>query len=162
MAIKSQKDFFSGILFTVVGVAFAWGATNYSIGNGARMGPGYFPLILGICMAVLGGIITFKALVVETPDGDKIGTWAWKPLFFIIAANLIFGLLLGGLPSIKFPAFGLIAAIFALTFVASMAGEEFNFKEVTILAVVLSIMSYAAFILLLKLQFPVWPTFLTN
>jgi hypothetical protein len=162
MAIKSQKDFFSGLLFTVVGVAFAWGATNYSIGNGARMGPGYFPLILGICMAVLGGIITFKALVVETPDGDKIGSWAWKPLFFIIAANLIFGLLLGGLPSIKFPAFGLIAGIFALTFVASMAGEEFNFKEVTILAVVLSIMSYAAFILLLKLQFPVWPTFLTN
>ena len=164
MAIKSQKDFFSGLLFTVVGVAFAWGATNYSIGTGARMGPGYFPLILGVCMAVLGGIITFKALVVESPDGsgDKIGTWAWKPLFFIIAANLIFGLLLGGLPSIKFPAFGLIAAIFALTFVASLAGDEFNFKEVTILAIVLSVMSYAAFILLLKLQFPVWPTFLTN
>jgi Tripartite tricarboxylate transporter TctB family len=164
MAIKSQKDFFSGVLFTAVGVAFAWGATNYSVGTGARMGPGYFPLILGICMAILGGIITFKALVVEPADGagDKIGTWAWKPLFFIIAANLIFGLLLGGLPSIKFPAFGLIAAIFALTFVASLAGDEFNFKEVTILAVVLSIMSYAAFILLLKLQFPVWPTFLTN
>jgi Tripartite tricarboxylate transporter TctB family len=164
MAIKSQRDFFSGLLFTVVGVAFAWGATNYSVGTGARMGPGYFPLILGVCMAVLGAIITFKALVVESAhgDGDKIGTWAWKPLFFIIAANLIFGLLLGGLPSIKFPAFGLIAAIFALTFVASLAGDEFNFKEVTILAVVLSIMSYAAFILLLKLQFPVWPTFLTS
>jgi Tripartite tricarboxylate transporter TctB family len=164
MAIKSQKDFFSGLLFMAVGVAFAWGATNYSVGTGARMGPGYFPLILGIFMAVLGAIITFKALVVESvhADGDKIGTWAWKPLFFIIAANLIFGLLLGGLPSIKFPAFGLIAAIFALTFVASLAGDEFNFKEVTILAVVLSIMSYAAFILLLKLQFPVWPTFLTN
>jgi hypothetical protein len=160
MAIKSQKDFFSGLLFTAIGVGFAWGATNYSVGTGARMGPGYFPLILGICMAVLGGIITFKALVVESPDGsgDKIGSWAWKPLFFIIAANL----LLGGLPSIKFPAFGLIAAIFALTFVASLAGDEFNFKEVTILAIVLSIMSYAAFILLLKLQFPVWPAFLTN
>jgi len=163
MAIKSQKDFFSGLLFTAVGVAFAWGATNYSVGTGARMGPGYFPLILGIFMAILGAVITFKALVVEPADGagDKIGTWAWKPLFFIIAANLIFGLLLGGLPSIKFPAFGLIAAIFALTFVASLAGDEFNFKEVTILAVILSIMSYAAFILLLKLQFPVWPTFLT-
>ena len=164
MAIKSQKDFFSGLLFTAVGVAFAWGATNYSVGTGARMGPGYFPLILGICMAVLGGIITFKALVVESPDGsgDKIGSWAWKPLFFIIAANLVFGLSIGGLPSIKLPAMGLIFGIFALTFIASNAGEEFKFKEVTILAVILSIMSYAAFILLLKLQFPVWPTFLTN
>ncbi len=162
MAIKSQKDFFSGLLFMAVGIAFAWGATNYTVGTGARMGPGYFPLLLGICMAVLGGVITFKALVVETPDGDKIGSIAWKPLFFIIAANLIFGLLLGGLPSIKFPAFGLILAIFALTFVASMAGDEFKFKEVFILAIILCVMSYGAFILLLKLQFPVWPAFLTN
>ena len=162
MAIKSQKDFFSGVLFMAVGIAFAWGATNYTVGTGARMGPGYFPMLLGICMAVLGAVITFKALVVETPDGDKIGSIAWKPLFFIIAANLIFGLLLGGLPSIKFPAFGLILAIFALTFVASLAGDDFKFKEVFILAIILCIMSYGAFILLLKLQFPVWPAFLTN
>ncbi len=161
MAIKSQKDFFSGLLFTAVGVAFAWGATNYSVGTGARMGPGYFPLILGVCMAILGAIITFKALVVETADGEKIGAFAWKPLFFIIAANLVFGISLGGLPSIKLPAMGLIFGIFALTFIASKAGDEFKFKEVTILAVILSIMSYAAFILLLKLQFPVWPAFLT-
>ena len=162
MAIKSQKDFFSGLLFMAVGIAFAWGATNYTVGTGARMGPGYFPLLLGICMAVLGGVITFKALVVETPDGDKIGSIAWKPLFYIIAANLIFGILLGGLPSIKLPAFGLIVGIFALTFVASMAGDEFKFKEVLILAIILCVLSYAAFILLLKLQFPVWPAFLTN
>ena len=162
MAIKSQKDFFSGLLFMAVGIAFAYGATNYTVGTGARMGPGYFPMLLGICMAVLGAVITFKALVVETPDGDKIGSIAWKPLFFIIAANLIFGLLLGGLPSIKFPAFGLILAIFALTFVASLAGDEFKFKEVFILAIILCIMSYGAFILLLKLQFPVWPWFITG
>ncbi len=161
MVIKSQKDFFSGLLFMAVGVAFAWGATNYNVGTGARMGPGYFPLILGILMAVLGGVITFKALVVETETGDKIGAWAWKPLFFIIAANLIFGLLLAGMPSIGFPAFGLIVAIYVLTFVASLAGEEFSFKATFILATVLSIMSYAAFILLLKLQFPVWPAFFT-
>lgn len=161
MVIKSQKDFFSGLLFIAVGVAFAWGATTYNVGTGARMGPGYFPLILGICMAILGGVIMFNALVVETEDGDKIGSWAWKPLFFIIAANLLFGLLLAGLPSIGFPAFGLIVAIFALTFVASLAGEEFSFKAVFVLATILSIMSYAAFILLLKLQFPVWPAFLT-
>ncbi|MEY4267683.1 MAG: hypothetical protein RIS90_2218 [Pseudomonadota bacterium] len=162
MNIKSQKDFFSGLLFTAVGVAFAWGATKYSIGTGARMGPGYFPLMLGILMAVLGGVITFKALVVETEDGDKVGGWAWKPLFFIIAANLLFGLMLGGLPSIKFPAFGLIAGIYALTFVASLAGEEFKPKEVAVLATILAIMSYLAFIVLLKLQFPVWPAFITG
>jgi hypothetical protein len=149
-------------MFTAVGVAFAWGATKYSLGTGARMGPGYFPMMLGVLMAVLGGVITFKAMVIETEDGDKVGSWAWKPLLFIIAANLLFGLMLGGLPSIKFPAFGLIVGIYALTFVASLAGEEFKFKEVIVLATVLAIMSYLAFIVLLKLQFPVWPAFITG
>ena len=162
MNIKSQKDFFSGLLFTAVGVAFAWGATKYSLGTAARMGPGHFPLMLGILMAILGGVITFKAWVVETEDGDKVGRWALKPLFFIISANLLFGLMLGGLPSIKFPAFGLIVGIYALTFVASLAGEEFKFKEVAVLATILAVMSYLAFIVLLKLQFPVWPAFITG
>jgi hypothetical protein len=162
MAIKSQKDFFSGLMFMSVGAAFAWGAGNYSLGSTARMGPGYFPLALGLLLALLGGVITFKALVVETEDGEKMGPWAWKPLLFIISANLVFGLLLGGLPSIHLPAMGLIAAIYALTFIASLAGEAFKLKEVLLLATVLSVMSYLAFNLLLQLQFQVWPSFITG
>jgi hypothetical protein len=149
-------------MFTVVGASFAYGATHYNIGTGGRMGPGYFPLLLGVILAILGGAIMFKALVVETQTGDKIGKWAWKPLFFIITANLLFGILLGGLPSLGIPAMGLIAAIFGVTIVASLAGDTFNLKEVLILSVVLSIGSYLAFIMLLKLQFPVWPTFIVG
>jgi hypothetical protein len=149
-------------MFTVVGVAFAWGATTYTVGNGARMGPGYFPLMLGIVMAIIGMIITFTALVTETPDGDKIGKWAWKQVFFILGANLAFGILLGGLPSLGVPAMGLIAAIYALTIIASLAGHEFNIKSVLVLATVLAIGSYFAFIWALKLQIQVWPTFITG
>jgi hypothetical protein len=83
-------------------------------------------------------------------------------LFFIIAGNLLFGVLLGGLPSIKFPAMGLIVAIYGTTLIVSMAGDTFKIKEVLILATILSVMSYLAFILLLKLQFPVWPTFISG
>ena len=162
MLIKSQKDFFSGLMFTIVGAAFAYGATSYSIGTGGRMGPGYFPLLLGVILAILGAAVMFKALVVETATGDKIGKWAFKPLVFIISANLLFGILLGGLPSIGLPPMGLIAAIFGITIVASLAGDEFRIKEVLILAVALSIGSYLAFVMLLKLQFPVWPTFITG
>ncbi len=162
MNIKSQKDFFSGLLFMVVGGAFAYGATNYSIGTAARMGPGYFPLMLGILLALLGAVVAFKALVVETPDGDKIGKWAWKPLIFIIAANLLFGVMIGGLPKIGLPPMGLIAGIFALTLVASKAGDTFKLKEVLALSVILSIGSYLAFVVLLNLQFPVWPTFIVG
>ena len=162
MKIKSQKDFFSGLMFMGVGVAFAWGATTYNVGTGARMGPGYFPLLLGILLALIGAIITFKATTVETQDGDRIGKWAWKPLFFILAANFTFGILLGGLPSVGIPPMGLIVGIYALTFIASLAGQEFHAKSVFLLATVLAIGSYVAFVWALKLQFPVWPSFITG
>jgi hypothetical protein len=160
--IKSQKDFFSGVMFAGVGAIFAWGATNYTVGNGARMGPGYFPLMLGILMAFLGLIIMFNALVVETEGGDKIGKWAWRPLALILGANLVFGVLLGGLPSINLPHMGMIVAIYALTIISSLASTEFRLKPVLILATILAVGSYLAFIVLLKLQIPVWPTFITG
>jgi hypothetical protein len=160
--IKSQQDFFAGLMFMVVGIAFAWGATNYNIGEGARMGPGYFPLVLGILLTALGAFIIFESLVVETEDGEPIGKFAWKPLGFVIGANLLFGILLGGLPSIGLPAMGMVVAIYGLTFVSSLAGDEFHFGGVAILATILAIGSYLAFIMLLKLQFQVWPSFITG
>lgn len=162
MKIKSQQDFFAGLMFLALGIGFAWGATRYNIGEGARMGPGYFPLLLGIVLAGLGAFIIFESLVVETEDGEPIGKWAWKPLVFILGANLMFGILLAGLPSIGLPAMGMIVGIFGVTFIASLAGDEFKLKEVIILAIALAIGSYLAFIMLLKLQFPVWPSFITG
>ena len=162
MNIKSQKDFFSGLMFMSVGAAFAWCATKYSVGTGARMGPGYFPLMLGVLLAVLGSVITFKSLVVETTGGDKIGSWAWKPLIFIILGNLTFGVLLAGLPSIKLPAMGMIVGIYVLTFITSMAEPGWKVRNTFILATVLAIGSYMAFVVVLKLQFPVWPAFFTR
>lgn len=162
MGIKSQADFFSGVMFTAVGTIFAVGATNYNIGDGARMGPGYFPLMLGVLLALLGLAIVFQALVVETPDGQPIGKWAWKPLAYVLGANLAFGVLLGGLPSIGVPAMGMIIAIYALTIIASLGGTQFNLRDVLILATVLAVGSYIAFIWALKLQIQVWPTFISG
>jgi hypothetical protein len=160
--IKSQKDFFCGLMFMAVGVAFAWGASTYNVGTGARMGPGYFPLMLGVLLAIIGTAITFTALVVETQGGDKIGKWAWKPLIFIILSNVVFGILLAGLPAIGLPPFGLILGIYALVFIASMAEEGWKVKTTFILATVLAVGSYLAFVVALKLQFPVWPAFITG
>jgi len=160
--VKSQKDFFSGLMFLLIGLGFAWGATNYNIGVGARMGPGYFPLMLGVILMVLGGLIAFKAMVIESETGDKIGKWAWRPLVFIIGSNILFGILLGGLPSIGLPSMGLIVAIYALTIVSAKAGDVFKLKEVLVVATVLAIISYGAFIKLLNLQFPLWPAFISG
>jgi hypothetical protein len=162
MRIKSQKDFFAGLMFCIVGAAFGFGAITYTVGEGARMGPGYFPLVLGVVLTILGAFVVFEALVVETEDGEPIGRWAWKPLVFVIGANLAFGILLVGLPKIGIPSMGMIVAIYALTIIASLAGNEFEWKGVLILATVLSIGSYIAFIWLLKLQIPVWPSFIAG
>ncbi len=162
MGIKSQKDFFAGLLFLVIGIAFALGARNYNFGSGARMGPGYFPTMLGVVLAVLGAVEIVKALIIGKMDGDKIGKWAWRPIVFVLGANLAFGVLLGGLPKFKVPAMGLILGIYALTIIASLAGEKFKIKDVLILATSLAVGSYLAFIVLLKLQIPVWPTFITG
>jgi hypothetical protein len=162
MKIRSQRDFFAGLMFAVVGAAFAIGATNYSIGTGARMGPGYFPLMLGVLLAILGLGVVLGAMTIDTADGEPVGRIAWRPLLLVIGANLVFGILLGGLPGIDLPAMGLIVAIYALVVVASLAGSTFHMKSALILATVLAIGSYLTFILGLNLQFQVWPTFITG
>jgi hypothetical protein len=96
------------------------------------------------------------------PDGDKVGKFVWRPIVYVLGANVAFGILLAGLPSLGVPAMGLIVAIFALVIIASKAGDVFDLKEVLLLATVLSAGSYLAFIMLLKLQMPVWPTFITG
>ncbi|MBP7567775.1 MAG: tripartite tricarboxylate transporter TctB family protein [Burkholderiaceae bacterium] len=162
MKIKSQRDFYSGVMFATVGGIFAWGATNYNVGTGARMGPGYFPLLVGLLTLLMGVLIMLNALRKGGEDGDPIGAIAWRPLIFIIGANLLFGVLLAGLPSLGIPAMGMIVAIYVMTFVASLAGDKFAFKPVLVLATVLAAGSYFAFVVALKLQFPVWPTFITG
>ena len=123
---------------------------------------GKVPLMLGILLALLGAVITFKAMVVETEDGEKVGKWIWRPVGYIVAANIAFGILLGGLPTIGIPAMGMVIAIIALTLISAKAGTEFILKEILILAAILVAGSYVTFILLLKLQIPVWPAFITG
>ncbi len=162
MQLTRQRDFFAGLVFSCAGITAVWASKNYRIGTAAEMGPGYFPMMLGVLLAVIGAVITFNAIVAKRGADEKIGPFAWKPLFFIIGANLVFGIMLDGLPSIKLPAMGLIAGIYALTFLASLAGEEFKLKEVIILATVLALICFVAFTLLLKLPYPLWPAFITN
>lgn len=162
MTIKSQRDFGAGLMFTVVGGGFAYGASTYQVGDAARMGPGYFPLMLGVILALMGLAVLAKSFVHGSPDGDKIGTIAWRPLGFVLLANVAFGVLLIGLPSIGLPGMGMVVAIFGLTIIASLAGDDFRLKEVLILSAILSAGSYVAFVWALKLQFPVWPSFITG
>jgi hypothetical protein len=152
--IKSQRDFWSGLMFIVVGAAFAWGATTYSFGSSARPGPGYFPFGLGVILAILGAIVLFKALTIEVEGGDPIGAFAWRPLITILAAIAVFGLIL--------PKLGLIISLPILIFTSAWAGDEFHWKDALINSVVLTLGSWLIFIKGLSLTIPMWPTFLAG
>ncbi|MDP1691036.1 MAG: tripartite tricarboxylate transporter TctB family protein [Burkholderiaceae bacterium] len=152
MKIKSEKDFWSGLMFLAVGVGFAWGATNYSFGSAARPGPAYFPFGLGIIMAALGAIILFKALVIEVEGSDRLGGVAWKPLAIIVGSVVLFGLLL--------PRLGMFIALPLLVITTALAGDEFHWGEAIANATVLSAGSWVIFIWGLNLTIPLWPTFI--
>ena len=154
MKIKSQRDFWSGLLFVTVGIVFAWGATNYNFGSSARPGPCFFPFGLGLLMAILGALVLFKSLAIETEGGDPIGPFAWKPLITILASVVVFGFAL--------PRLGMVLALPLLIIIASLAGDEFGWKGVAVSCVVLTLGSWAIFILGLKLALPLWPVFMTG
>ena len=154
MKIKSQKDFWSGLMFLLTGGLFAWGATAYNFGSSARPGPAYFPFGLGVLLAILGAFILFKALMIEVEGGDKIGPWAWKPLAMITATVAIFGWML--------PHMGMVVALPILVVVAALAGDEFHWKDAIVSSIVLTAGSWLIFIYGLKLTIPLWPSFLAR
>ena len=154
MKIKSQRDFFSGLMFIVIGVVFAVGATGYSMGSSAKPGAGYFPLILSVLMAILGAVVLFKSLTIETEGGDPIGHIAWRPLIVIVLAIAVFGLTITRL--------GMIVTIPILIVITSLAGDEFSWPGVIIAAAVLTFASWGIFIFGLKLTIPLWPTFIAG
>lgn len=152
MKIKSQRDFFSGLMFIVVGVIFAAGASNYSMGSSAKPGGGYFPLILSVLMTMLGAIVLFKSLTIETEGGDPIGDIAWRPLLVIVASIAVFGLAL--------PRLGMFVTIPLLIVMVSFAGDDFGWKGVAANSVVLTLGSWVIFIWGLSLTIPLKPAFM--
>lgn len=154
MKIKSQKDFWSGLMFVVVGGSFAIGALNYSFGSSARPGPAYFPFGLGVLLALLGGMILFEALTIETEDGEPVGAFAWKPLAVILGAVVLFGFML--------PRLGMIISLPILVMISAYASDEHTWLGSIINSVVLTVLCWAVFVVGLKLTIPLWPAFIGN
>jgi len=153
MKIKNFRDFYAGLMFMLFGVAFTWGATRYSMGTAAKMGPGYFPIILGGLLTVLGVIIFLRSLVSNSIDGP-VGRIIFKPGILVFGSIAAFALLL--------KTAGLVVSIFAIILLSSFASRESRFKESLISAIVLCVASLAIFVYGLNLQIPVWPTFMAH
>ena len=154
MKIKSQRDFWSGLMFLVVGAAFAVGATNYSMGTSARPGAGYFPLILSVILTIMGAVVLFEALTIETEDGEPIGAIAWRPLIVVVLAITVFAILL--------PRLGMLITVPILIMIVSFAGDEFGWIGVIVNSVVLTAFSWLIFIKGLGLTIPLLPSFMAT
>lgn len=153
MKIRNQQDFAAGFMYIVVGLFFASIARNYQMGTAAKMGPGYFPFWLGMMLALIGLIVLLNALTKKATE-VKLKKWDVKSVIWITGAVVLYGVLLSTM--------GFFVALITLVFVSASASHEFRWKGTVINALVLLVFTYLAFVVGLKLQFPLWPFFLNK
>ena len=153
MRIRNHRDFWSGIMFLVLGVLFVIFSQAYQLGTAARMGPGFFPTMLGALMALLGLAIAWRSTAPGNRE-ERVEKVSWRELFLILFAVGVF--------AIALPWLGSVIAITLLIAISATASHEFGWKETLISIVVLLVMSELVFVKGLELQFPVWPKFLTH
>jgi hypothetical protein len=144
--LRNHQDFWSGTMFVVLGVLFIVLSRQYQLGTAAKMGPGYFP-------TVLGAMIVLSAFSKSNPE-TKLSPVGWRELFLLLLGVLLFAILL--------PKLGLIVSLWILIFVSALGSHEFNFKETFLSAIVLSVLGWGVFAKGLELQLAVWPKFLTQ
>lgn len=162
--IHNKKDVAAGLLFVAIGVATAVGASDYPLGAIRNIGPGYFPIMLGIVLALLGAAVASQGIAFggavdaatgqdreqdrEQDQEDDEGI-AIRPLIMITLAVVAFGVMVRPL--------GLAVATIALVALSSLGGREFGLLKVVLLSVGLIALSWLTFIYLLGLPMTLWP-----
>jgi hypothetical protein len=147
--IRSPKDFYAGLLFMAIGLADLVIVRSYPLGTASRMGPGYFPRILGILLLGLGALLSLRGFRF---GGEAMPRWQWRPLSIVLLSVLFWGLTAQGL--------GLVVASLALVFVSSVASKEFGWREALLSGAIQAAAMTALFIYGLGVPLPVWPVFL--
>lgn len=147
MKIRTGKDFWSGIMFLCFAAAGLFAARNYSLGSAGKMGPGYFPLVLGIALGAIGLLLVARAIIKgdETIEGLNL-----RPLLLLVLGVVAFGLAI--LP------LGLVVTVIITVAVAALAGRQSGPVEVAVLALSLAALSIGIFHFALRLPLPIWPS----
>lgn len=151
--IGSARQFWSGVMFAAIGVAFAWGARRYDFGSSSEPGPGYFPSGLGALLALLGLASVLRSLRARSAaQGAEapIGRPAWRPLLVVCGSIAVFAWTL--------PRFGLVVALPLVVVLSAMASPQFRWRDALLNATVLTAGSWAIFVWGLDLPLPLWPS----
>jgi uncharacterized membrane protein len=143
LTIRNNKDFWAGLVFAGTGAAAMFIARLYPFGTTLRMGPGYFPRVLGGILVLFGLYVMVRGL----RSNEKIqGNWSVRALIVLPLSMVLFGILM--------ELAGFIPALVVLIFVSAASGREFKFKEVLLLTVFLGALSVTMFIWGLGLPYP--------
>jgi len=141
---RTNKDLWAGLMYIVTGASGMWIARDYPFGSALRMGPGYFPSVLGGLMIAMGLYVLALGL---RKDHEKIeGNWSLRALFVLPLSCVVFGVLMEEA--------GFIPAMAALIPISAAAGREFKWVEVIVLTIGLTIACAAGFIFALGLPYP--------
>jgi hypothetical protein len=148
MGLLRNKDFVAGLIF----FSFGWAAlviadNDYPMGSLTRMGPGDFPAGLGVILGLFGIFLMARGI----GWSRDTATWNWRPVSCIVGSMLVFGFLV--------PRAGLVPALAAMFFVAALGGREFRWREVSLIALVMTALAVLVFVYLLKLPFQLVPGF---
>lgn len=146
LSIRGPKDFWAGILFIALGVFAIAVGSGYTLGSAARMGPGYFPRILGMLLVVLGLIIAASGVRVK---GEPIPGWNWRATIVVLGSVVLFGYFVEKI--------GVAIGTVLLIIAASYASHEFRPRESVVVGLALAALAVGVFVKGLGLQLPVWP-----
>ena len=147
MLIKAPKDFFAGIMFLVIAVIAVVEARSYSFGTATKMGPGYFPVALGIVLGGLGLVLMLRSLVIS---GERLEAFQLRPLGILVIAIIGFGLIV--------PTLGLALSLTLVTFASALASRDVRVLEAAALGVGIAALSVLIFVYGLRMQLPIWPS----
>ena len=138
-----RQDFWAGMMLIVTGAIAVFIARNYEFGSALRMGPGYFPIVLGTLLILFGLIIAAKGL----RTGEKLGaSWSPRALIVLPLVLLLFGYLIDRA--------GFVPAMIVLIFGSALASTQFRFVEVLLFSIFLTALCVIVFIWALGLPYP--------
>lgn len=146
LRIRSQSDFWCGLIFVAIGLTFMIVARDYRMGTAARMGPGFFPTWLGGLLALLGLTLTLPSFVVA---GDGFPRLHFRPMLALLVSVVVFSFALKPL--------GFVISLMLLVVIAGFADRELGPLRAAALGVALTAFSVAIFYYLLGLPLPLWP-----
>lgn len=142
MTIRNPRDFWAGTIYLALAVAVLWIGRAYPLGSSARMGPGYFPIALGLLLAVFGAASVARSFV---RAGEPITPFAWRPLLLVLGSVVVFGLLVHGL--------GALIALPILILIAAMA-SRYSRPDATSVAALIGMTAFCVLVFIKGLGMP--------